>query len=589
MKMKYRILFFISFVVNLLYSQNIEFTAKVSKEKLGLNERLRIEFSMNKNGDNFTPPNFKDFTVVMGPSQSVSESWINGKRSFSKTYGYILQPTAKGKFTIGQATIEIDGKTHKTSPIQITVTEAVNNPSMDKTSKDVASDNLFLVAEISNSNPYLNEAISVVYRLYVGGQVALNNLRSVDMPKYPNFWSQEIRLQGDYDVENCTYDGKPFRCIVVKKVVLYPQKDGNITLEPLTLEAILSVPTAERDFFGRPIMDQIAKRVTSGNRTINVKSLPEEGKPANFSGAVGEFSFNVTTSKKELKSNESLQAKVEISGSGNLKLFDMPKLTFPTALEVYNPEKKDNITTSISGMRGRVEEFYTVVPQFKGKYPIAGVSFSYFNPKTEKYETLNSDEIWIDVTEGPTGGGQNSANNVVKQDVKTQGNQFRFLQLNPDLQPIGKKLFFGSRSYYLWLFLPLLLIPIALILWKAKQTRAGDIEGNKVRAANRLAKKYLSDAKRKLNDKNTFYEALERALHNYLKAKLKIETSEMSKEKISELLSVRSVNQQTISEFLGLLKNCEMARYSPFDTVSMENDYHKSVQTLSELDKQIRR
>lgn len=588
MEMRYRILFFISFIVNLLYSQNIEFTAKVSKENLGLNERLRIEFSMNKNGDNFTPPNFKDFTVVMGPSQSVSESWINGKRSFSKTYGYILQPTAKGKFTIGQASIEIDGKTYRTSPIQIIVTEAVSNPSIDKTSNDVAKDNLFLIAEVSKPNPYLNEAVSVVYRLYVGGQVALNDLRSVDTPKYPNFWSQEIRLQ-DYDIENCTYNGKPFRCIVVKKVVLYPQKDGNITLEPLTLEAILSVPTTERDFFGRPIMDQVAKRVTSGNRTINVKALPEAGKPANFSGAVGEFSFNVTTSKKELKSNESLQAKVEISGNGNLKLFDIPKLTFPTALEVYNPEKKDNITTSISGMRGQVEEFYTVVPQFKGKYPIASVSFSYFNPKTEKYETINSDEIWIDVTEGPTGNGQNSPNSIVKQDVKTQGNQFRFLQLNSDLQPIGKSSFFGSTRYYLWLFLPLLLIPIALILWKVQQTRTSDIEGNKVRAANKLAKKYLSEAKRKLNDKNTFYEALERALHNYLKAKLKIETSEMSKEKISELLSLRNVNPQTISEFLGLLKNCEMARYSPIDRVSMENDYRKSVQTLSELDKQIRK
>ncbi|CEN39491.1 conserved hypothetical protein [Capnocytophaga cynodegmi] len=588
MEMRYRILFFISFIVNLLYSQNIEFTAKVSKENLGLNERLRIEFSMNKNGDNFTPPNFKDFTVVMGPSQSVSESWINGKRSFSKTYGYILQPTAKGKFTIGQASIEIDGKTYRTSPIQITVTEAVSNPSIDKTSNDVAKDNLFLIAEVSKPNPYLNEAVSVVYRLYVGGQVALNDLRSVDTPKYPNFWSQEIRLQ-DYDVENCTHNGKPFRCIVVKKVVLYPQKDGNITLEPLTLEAILSVPTTERDFFGRPIMDQVAKRVTSGNRTINVKALPEAGKPANFSGAVGEFSFNVTTSKKELKSNESLQAKVEISGNGNLKLFDIPKLTFPTALEVYNPEKKDNITTSISGMRGQVEEFYTVVPQFKGKYPITSVSFSYFNPKTEKYETINSDEIWIDVTEGPTGNGQNSSNSIVKQDVKTQGNQFRFLQLNSDLQPIGKSSFFGSTRYYLWLFLPLLLIPIALILWKVQQKKTSDIEGNKVRAANKLAKKYLSEAKRKLNDKNTFYEALERALHNYLKAKLKIETSEMSKEKISELLSLRNVNPQTISEFLGLLKNCEMARYSPIDRVSMENDYRKSVQTLSELDKQIRK
>ncbi|MDO5105492.1 BatD family protein [Capnocytophaga sp.] len=587
--MKYRILFFISFVINLLHSQNVEFTAKVSKETLGVNERLRIEFTMNENGDNFTPPNFKNFTVVMGPSQSVSESWINGTRKFSKTYGYILQPNAKGKFTIGQASIEIKGKTYKTATVQITVTEAVSTPSIDKTSNDVARDNLFLVAEVSKPNPFLNEAVSVVYRLYVGGQVALNDLRLVDIPKFPNFWSQEIRMQ-NYEIENCTHNGKPFRCIVVKKVVLYPQKTGNITLEPLSLDAILSVPTAQRDFFGRPVMEQVSKRVSAGTKTLNIRDLPQQGKPDNFSGAVGEFSFNVTTSKRELKANESLQAKVEISGSGNLKLFDIPKLTFPTALEVYNPEKKDDINTSLSGMRGRVEEFYTVVPQFKGKYPIAGISFSYFNPRTEKYETLKSNEIWIDVTEGPTGGNlRNPSENIVKQDVITQANQFRFLQLNADLQPANQKMFFGSTRYYLWLLLPLLIIPISLIFWKNRQKRAGDIEGNKARTANRLAKKYLGEAKQKLGDKNTFYEALERALHNYLKAKLKIETSEMSKENISDLLLQRNASQQTVSEFLGLLKNCEMARYSPFDTVSMENDYQKSVQILSELDKQIKK
>ncbi len=586
--MKKIVFFVIAFAINILHSQNIEFTAKVSKERLGVNERLRIEFTMNKNGDDFTPPNFKDFTVVMGPSQSVSESWINGVRSFSKTYGYILQPNAKGKFTIGQATIEIDGKTYKTSPIQITVTEAVSTPSIDKTTNDVAKDNLFLVAEVSKPNPYLNEAVSVVYRLYVGGQVALNDLRSVDTPKYPNFWSQEIRLQ-NYDVENCTYDGKPFRCIVVKKIVLYPQKSGNITLEPLTLDAILSVPTTQRDFFGRPIMEQTSRRVTAGNRTINVKPLPEEGKPDDFSGAVGEFTFNVTTSKSTLKSNESLQAKVEISGSGNLKLFEIPKLTFPPALEVYNPEKKDDISTSLSGMKGRVEEFYTIVPQFKGKYPISGVSFSYFNPNTEKYETLKSDEIWIDVTEGPMGGNQRDTD-VAKQSVQTQGNQFRFLQLNSDLQPIGQKFFFGSRAYYLWLLLPLLIIPIALIFWKIRKNKESDIEGSKVRAANQLAKKYLSEAKRKINDKTTFYEALERALHNYLKAKLKIETSEMSKEKITELLLAKRANASTVDDFIKLLNNCEMARYSQHHTeASLENDFQAAVQVLSGLDKQIRK
>ena len=162
--MKSKIIFFIFFITLLLqniYAQQVEFKAEVSKNQLGANERLRIEFSMNKDGDNFTPPNFQGFRVIMGPSQSVSKSWINGVSSFSKTYIYILEPTAKGKFTIGQASIEIDGRTYRTNPITITVTDAVKTPTMEKNSNDYAREGLFLLTEISNPNPYLNEAVIV--------------------------------------------------------------------------------------------------------------------------------------------------------------------------------------------------------------------------------------------------------------------------------------------------------------------------------------------------------------------------------------------------------------------------------------------
>lgn len=584
--MKYRFILFITFLIQSLYAQNIEFRADVSKNTLGANERVRIEFTMNKNGDNFTPPSFHDFVVIMGPSQSVSESWINGVRSFSKTYIYILQPKAKGKFTIGQASIDIDGRTYKTAPIAITVTEAVAAPSIDKTSNDVARESLFLLAEVSKPNPYLNEAVSVTYRLYVGSNVALNDLQWLTVPKFPNFWSQEIKMQ-EYEIGDCSYQGRNYRCIVVKKVVLYPQKTGTITLEPLTMDAVLSVPTNQRDFFGRMMYEQVSRRVTSGNKTINVKDLPEEGKPDNFSGAVGDFSFAVTPNKQTLKGNESMQLKVEVSGSGNLKLFDLPKPTFPSSLEVYAPEQNDDISTTLAGMKGRIEQTYTIVPQYKGKYPISGMAFSYFNPNTHKYETIKTDELWIDVTEG-------AANEDTPTDVANDNNlpssHFRAQQPNTGLVAMHQPAFFGSVRYYLYLLLPLLLIPIALIAWRIRERRAGDIEGAKVRTANRLAKKYLSEAKRKLADKDHFYEALERALHNYLKAKLKIETAEMSKEKINELLLARHAAPETVERFIRLLANCEMARYSQHHTdASVESDFGNAVQVITELDKQVKK
>ena len=574
--MKYRLILFITFLVQSLYAQNIEFKANVSKNTLGANERVRIEFTMNKNGDNFTPPSFDDFVVIMGPSQFVSESWFNGVRSFSKTYNYILQPKAKGKFTIGQASIDIDGRTYKTAPIAITVTE------------DVARESFFLLAEVSKPNPYLNEAVSVTYRLYVGSNVALNDLQWVTDPKFPNFLSKEIEMP-NYEIGECSYQGRNYRYIVVKKVVLYPQKTGTITLEPLTMDAVLTVPTKQRAFFGRIMYEyeQVSRRVTSGNKTINVKDLPEEGKPDNFSGAVGDFSFAVTPNKQTLKGNESMQLKVEVSGSGNLKLFDLPKPTFPSSLEVYPPEQNDDISTTLAGMKGRIEQTYTIVPQYKGKYPISGVAFSYFNPNTHKYETIKTDELWIDVTEGAPN--ENTPTDVAN-DNNLPSSHFRAQQPNTGLVAMHQPAFFGSVRYYLYLLLPLLLIPIALIAWRIRQRRAGDIEGAKVRTANRLAKKYLSEAKRKLADKDHFYEALERALHNYLKAKLKIETAEMSKDKINELLLARHAAPETVERFIQLLANCEMARYSQHHTdASVESDFGNAVQVITELDKQVKK
>ncbi|MDC6404367.1 MULTISPECIES: BatD family protein [Maribacter] len=581
--------FFLSFLVKAQDADAVTFEIQLSKPKLGLNERLRVDFTMNKDGDNFNPPDFNGFRVLMGPSQSISSSWINGVRSYSKTYSYTLAPIAKGKFTIEQATIVIAGKTYKSLPKEIEVTAAVDKPSDQMTAEDVADENLHLVAEVSKTNPYLNEAISVVYKLYVSPNISVSNYQPLDNPTYNNFWSQDIKVSR-LTAQNGTYQGKPYRYVVLKRVVLYPQKTGKLEIEPLSLDVTVDVPTSRRDFFGGRIYSQTNKTVSAGNRVINVKSLPTANQPANFTGAVGEFDFSVNTTKTELNATESLQATVEVSGKGNLKLFKLPEPELPSSLEVYEPEFTEDVRTNLSGMQGKVSNSYTIVPSFRGKYPIPSISFSFFNPKTERYETLNSDEIIINVLEGPNNSGSlsNSAiGQTNKQQVVTTGSQFNFIKLSPNLTNMGTSYFFGSTRYYLWLLLPLLLIPLAIILRKKRDAIAEDVVGNKIKRANKLARKYLSAARKELGNKDAFYIALERALHNYLKAKLKIETSEFSKDKISQLLNKKGIEETTIYEFIGLLQNCEAARYSPFSNVEMQRDYDKASEVISLMDKQL--
>ena len=569
-------------------SNEVKFETKVSKKKLGVNERLRIDFEMNKDGDNFNPPGFDNFMVVGGPSQSISNQWINGVRSFSKTYSYFLAPKERGNFKIGQATIEIDGEVYKTLPVDITVTAAVEIPKDPNDPDYIVQQNIHLVAEVSKTNPYINEAITVVYKLYVSDNTGVSNWRELDVPRYNDFWSQNIDMKG-VKIENGTYNGEDYRFVVLRKTVLYPQKTGKLEIEPLTLDITVDVPTNRRDIFGGRLMQSVHRTVSAGSRTINVKSLPENGRPIDFTGAVGDFNFKVTTSKQTLKATEALEANVEVSGNGNLKLFKLPKLSLPSALEVYEPEHKESVSVNLNGMSGVSSDSYTIVPSYQGKYPIPSISFSYFDLKTERYKTITSNEIVINVDEGPI----NTTNTVVnsstpKQQIITSGDQFASFKTKTNFVSIKQPTFFKTNLFWTLFLAPFLAIPIAIIVRQKQETRQGDVEGNRIRRGNKLARKYLKEAKKTLGNKEQFYNALERALHNYLKAKLNIETSEFSKEKIQELLQNKSAEQNSTSQFLELLKNCEMARYSPFSNVEMNQDYDKAANVISLIDRQLK-
>ncbi|MFD1161212.1 BatD family protein [Hwangdonia seohaensis] len=590
MKLKtYISILILMFVTSFTFSQ-VKFEAKVSKKKLGVNERLRVDFEMNQDGDNFNPPSFSGFTVVGGPNQSVSNSWINGVRSYKKTYSYFLAPKKQGNFTINQATISVDDETYKTLPVNIVVTAAVDKPKDPNDPNYVASENIHLVAEISKTNPYLNEAITVVYKLYVSPNTGVDNWREIDSPRYNDFWSQNIDMKGQ-KVQNGTYKGEDYRFLVLRKTVLYPQKTGKLNLEPLSLDITVQVPTNRRDIFGSRLMTRAHRTVSAGSKTIHVKPLPEKGKPVDFTGAVGDFNFNVSASKTELDASESFQVKVGVSGKGNLKLFKLPKVSLPSSLEVYEPEHTENVKTNLSGMQGNISDSYTVVPQYKGKYPIPSISFSYFDLKTESYKRLSSDEIIIDVLEGPLNNDSNSNTtsiNVGKQRVVLNNDQFAFIKTNTSFSSIKSTYFFKTPLFWSALLLPFLAIPLAIIIRKKKATRDADVYGNRIRKADRLAKKYLGNAKKALGNKEAFYIALEKALHNYLKAKLHIETSDLSKDKVIDLLKDKQVDDIVISDFVSIIKNCELARYTPITNVEMQQDYEKAAKTISLIDKQAR-
>ena len=335
-------------------------------------------------------------------------------------------------------------------------------------------------------------------------------------------------------------------------------------------------------------MTRVNKVISAGKRTIDVKPLPINGRPDDFTGAVGVFKFDVTTNKSVLDANESLELKTKVSGNGNLKLFDLPSINLPSSLEVYEPVRDNKVTTKLNGMSGSISESYTIIPQFKGNYPIRPITFSYFDLKTKSYKTISSDELIINVEKGPIPAQTNTKKEIANntKDIVLSNDQFKYIKLKGDLKPIDHPLFFKSSLFWWLTGSPFLLIPLFIILGNKRRKHLSDVEGKRLRKANKLAKKYLSEAKKNVGELEAFYEALERALHNYLRAKLDIETSEFSKEKIADLLSDRGVEKETVKPFINLLKSCEFARYTPTSDVTIKQDYTKAVSVISKIDKQ---
>ena len=582
---KIKILNIIIFLIGFSAFSQVNFTTKLSKDRLGLNERVKIEFTVDKDGDNFIPPKFDNFRVVGGPSQSIRNSWINGKKSYSKTYSYFLSPTEKGSFEIGQASIEVDDEIYKTLPVRVTVTSAVDIPTDPNDPNYLADKNIHLVAEVSNKNPFLNEAISVSYKLYVSPDTGVNNWRELEAPRYADFWSNNIDIKS-LNVQNGTFKGKPYRYVVLRRTLLYPQKTGELKIEPLTLDISVQVPSNRRDFFGNLISSSVNKTVSSGSSIIDVKSLPIDNKPKDFSGAVGSFSFEIKSDKNELLTDEAFQLSLIVSGDGNFNLFEDPKISLPNSLEVYEPEKISNISVRARGIKGNINNKYTVVPINPGKYTIPETKFSFFNPVSAEYKTIYSDPIFIDVD-----GAYNSS--LVSSDINEKNrtnkiqlleNQFSSFKTKTKFSNVNDSIFFNSNYYWILFIIPFIICFIIIVSSKIlRNYKSKKID--ELKLARILTNKLLADSKALIGNKEKFYESIDKALTTYLKTKLNLKNSEFKNEIINIKLQEMNLDKESIGLLFEIFENCQLARYTPLNIDAMSDDYRKANQFIEQFEK----
>lgn len=588
-----------------------EVTLRASAPEVVVNgDQFRLTYTVNSQDvKDFLAPQAKGFDVLMGPSRSQQSSTqiINGKVSSSRsiTYTYILMAVSEGTFNIPSASIEVDGEKIFSNPLTIKVLpkdkeDANSNQDNSgissrnqKSSGRITDNDLFVLATASKTKVHEQEAILVTYKAYT--TVDLRQLLG-KMPDQQGFYVQEVELptQKTFKLEH--YKGRNYNTVVYRQYVLFPQKAGRLEIPAVTFDAVVAQRVAVSDdpfeaFFNGGGYVEVNKKIVAPKVVINVEPLPS--KPEGYSGGVGTFTMKSDISTTELKANEAVTIKLTISGTGNMKLVSAPEVKFPHDFEIYDPKIDDNYQLTADGLSGTKTIEYLAIPRHAGNFTIPPIEFKYFDIKSESYKTLKTDAYTLKVNKGDG----SSANQQViadftnKESVKVLGTDILFIKTGDSALMQKGKYFFGTTAYYLWYIIPFVLFIVFVVIYRKQAVENANVARVKTKKANKVATKRMKLAGKLLSENkvNEFYDEVLKALWGYISDKLNIPVSKLSRDNIEAELAGHGVSEELIKEFIGVLSECEFARYAPGNqNEAMDKVYSASVDVISKMENSIK-
>ena len=565
-------------------SQDASLTATVDKNPVSINDVFTLKLTLVNSKGNIETPDLGDFRVVFGPSRSSSYRIVNGRQSSSASISYTLRPKQLGTYEIGVAKVNVNGKVLTTKPIKIKVIKGASSGT-SSTSRESASSsnynqnqntlkNLMVRIQLSKNKVYKGEQVIASYILLS----RYNNidLGEMDFPALDGFWSEDFpEQQTSWEPNLEIINGVQYRKAIIKRQVLFPQRSGANELEPFVLSA-----NVNRSFFnpGENIT------VRSNTPTITVKELPE-GAPESFKGAVGEFDFAASVDKNKLKANEAINLKVKVTGSGNLKLIDANPFQFPEDFEVYDPETNDRISVTAGGVKGSRSFQYLIIPRYPGEYSVPEMEFSFFNPKTGKYQIAKAGPYNFSIADDegnvPTAGAKRPKN-IVEQ----SGLDIRYIITDKNLLSATRSQFFGTTLFWLGSAGPFAFLLIFLGYRRRKEALDSDVKGKKRRGANKTARRRLKAAEiaLKKNDSSLFYEEISKALFGYISDKLGIPIGQLSRSRILSELDKNGIDTSVVNDVTYVIDTCEMARFAPVTEVSDDIFYKRTAELIENLE-----
>ncbi len=571
--------------------------ASVDKDQVAFGDYFQLTFTFegSQGGKNFRPPAFNNFMVLSGPSQSTRMQIINGAVSSSISYSYILQPRDEGKFTIGSASIEAEGKRYQSQPITIDVVKGTAQPKSDRTeneSPDVRSqigNNLMIKAIVDRTKVYQGEQITVSYKVYTRVQILSYSIAK--SPAFTGFWSEDLEIPKQIQTTNEMVNGKEYAVGLLRKLALFPQQSGTLSLDPMEIEVTVPMRKQSHDFFENFFDNStpVKYKTSTGPVTITVQPLPSDKIPAGFNGAVGLYQMETHLDKQDVKTNDAVTLRVNISGQGNLKLLEPPTISFPADLETFDPKISNSLSTQGNRIAGSRTFEYLLIPRHSGDQKIPSFSFSYFDTVKQKFVSLHSPEFVLKVERGSEPESTRVAG-LNREDVKLLGEDIRFIKSgNISFQRKGES-FVGSALFYVLYVSPIFLFILFLVFFKQKEKEMSDVVSLRSRKARKVAKQRLSNAKKLLEEKKKeeFYAEVSRALWGYLTDRLKIPPSDLNRETISSTLHQRAVSSDTISAIISTMEQCEFARFAPqSDSLQMEVVFKDTVQLVTQIEDQL--
>jgi len=579
------------FLTSMLNAQTVSFTAQ-SKTTVSVGERFNISYTLNTQGTNFKGPQMKDFTILSGPNTSSSSSVqiINGQitQSASYTYSFVVQALKEGTFNIPPATINVDNKEYKSNSLNINVVagsanqqqqqQQQRNQTPQNNTQYNTSDQVFLRAVIDKSNPIQGEQIMLTYKLYY--RVQIYNYEIDSRASYNDFWTENLSSKGNLKQYNEVVNGINYNVAEILQVVLFPQRSGKLKIEPQEIKCDLG------GFFFRNMIN-----VKSNTLTIDVAPFPSQNRTAEFKGSVGNYTLKSEIDKNTLKTNEAATLKIKISGKGNIKMIEEPKINFPPNLENYAPKVTDNITINETGVSGSRTFEYLIIPRSSGEFKINPYVFSFYNPSTKKYETLSTESIVLNVEKGTEQQTGTPVNIVNKEDVKYIGTDIRFIKNSVLPLKIENKHFYNTRLFYLLFLLPLVLFILFIIIWRRHIKIASNSVLVKNRKANKLARKKLKQAALYMssNKHELFYDEVSKAMWGYLNFKFNIPFSDLSKDTVYNTFKLKEIPDELAEQFINVLNQCEFARFAPGDKNHiMENIYKEAIDIVTKIEKRLK-